>query len=145
MTALVFDFGLRAIGVAVAEREARFAHGLATIGARDGVPHWPALSGLIDEWRPGELVVGEPFHMDGTRGEMCARARAFGAGLERRYGLPVAYADERLSTFEAVARGANAGDAHALAAQAIAETWLASAAEAKRKPASASRNTGDCR
>ena len=126
MTALVFDFGLRHIGVAVAERQARLARPLATLGARDGVPHWQALSELVAEWRPATLVVGDPLNMDGTESEMSALARAFGARLAKRYALPVEFADERLSSFEAAARGADAAAIHAAAAQAIAETWLSS-------------------
>ena len=146
MTALVFDFGLRHIGVAVALRQGRFARGLAVVGARDGTPRWDALDALLAEWRPALLVVGEPLNMDGTASEMSARARRFGERLAARYGLAVEFADERLSTFEAVARGANAGrrrvdDSHALAAQVIAETWLnaAGSRESERSAAPSRR------
>ena len=124
MTALVFDFGLKHIGVAVAEPQAQLARRLTTINARDGVPHWPALSTLVAQWRPSTLVVGDPLNMDGTPSEMSALAHAFGGRLAQRYELPVEYADERLSTFEAIARGADATATHAQAAQVIAETWL---------------------
>lgn len=128
MTALVFDFGLRHIGVAVAEERVAHARGIATIGARDGAPHWDRLDALLAEWRPAQLVVGLPLNMDGTPSAMCEQARAFGTALAGRYSLPVAYTDERLSTFEAKERGASPTDAHALAAEAIAETWLRSPA-----------------
>lgn len=126
MRALVFDFGLRRIGVAVAEADVGHAHALGSIGARDGAPHWPPLDTLVARWQPTQLVVGLPLNMDGTRSAMCDRAEAFGARMGMRYGLPPAYADERLSTFEAIDRGASPKDAHALAAAVIAETWLAS-------------------
>ena len=126
MTALVFDFGLRHIGVAVAEEDVRHARGLLSVGARDGVPQWPRLDALVAEWQPTQLVVGLPLNMDGTASAMCERARGFGEALAERYRLGVAYADERLSTFEAIERGAAAEDAHAQAAEVIAETWLGS-------------------
>ena len=129
MTALVFDFGLKHIGVAMAEPQARLARRLTTLGARDGVPNWPALSAIVATWRPSTLVVGDPLNMDGTASEMSALAHAFGARLAQRYGLPVEYADERLSTFEALARGADAKATHAEAAEVIAETWLNSCTE----------------
>ena len=125
MRALVFDFGLRRIGVAVAEAGPSHAHALGSIRARDGAPHWPPLDALVAQWQPTKLVVGLPLNMDGTRSAMCDRAEAFGARVGVRYGLPAAYADERLSTFEAIDRGASPRDAHALAAAVIAETWLA--------------------
>ena len=132
MTALVFDFGLRHIGVAVAERQAQLARPLTVIGARDGVPHWQVLSALVAEWRPALLVVGDPINMDGTSSEMSTLARAFGARLAKRYALPVEFADERLSSFEAATRGADAAAIHAAAAQAIAETWLSGPATRHR-------------
>lgn len=124
MAALVFDFGLKHIGVAVAEPQADLARGIASVAAKDGVPRWNALDALVREWRPAALVVGLPLNMDGTPSEMSKRARAFGQHLGERYALPVDYADERLSTFEAVSRGADAAHAHAEAAAVIAETWL---------------------
>ena len=128
MTTLVFDFGLKRIGVAVAEDEPRFAGGVATVDARDGRPRWRQLDDLMRAWRPARLVGGLPINMDGTPSPMSANARGFGDRLARRYALAVEYVDERLSTFEAVSRGADATDSHAAAAQVIAETWLAKSA-----------------
>ena len=122
--ALVFDFGLKNVGVATAEPKAHLARALTTVRARDGIPHWDALDRLVEEWRPEVLVVGLPLNMDGTPSDISAAARRFGGRLEGRYALPVEFADERLSTFEAVSRGGGHADAHALAAEVIGETWL---------------------
>ena len=122
--ALVFDFGLRHIGVAVALPGPRIARPLATARAEQGRPRWQQLDALVAEWQPTWLVVGEPLNMDGTPSDMVARAKGFGKALEVRYGVSVSYADERLSTFEARGRGADAADTHAIAAEVIAETWL---------------------
>ena len=122
--ALVFDFGLKHVGVATAEPKAHLARALTTVRARDGIPHWDALDRLVEEWRPEVLVVGLPLNMDGTPSDISAAARRFGGRLEGRYALPVEFADERLSTFEAVSRGGGHADAHALAAEVIGETWL---------------------
>ena len=124
MTALVFDFGLTRIGVAVAERKPPFARGIATAAARQGEPRWPDLDRLIETWAPRTLVVGLPINMDGSASPMSERVRRFGAALAARYRLPVAYADERLSTFEARLRGAGPAARDATAAEVIAETWL---------------------
>lgn len=124
MTALVFDFGLKHIGVAVALPAQNLARGLTTIQATGGDPLWRDLDALIAEWRPTQLVVGDPLNMDGTASDMATRARCFGNRLQDRYTLPVAFADERLTTFEAESRGVDAKGIHALAAQVIGETWL---------------------
>lgn len=121
----MFDFGLRRIGVAVAERSPPLARGVATVAAEDGGPQWRRVDDLMATWRPKRLVVGLPVNMDGTESPMSGRARRFGTSLAKRYALPVEFVDERLSTFEAVSRGANAANSHAEAAQVIAETWLA--------------------
>lgn len=121
----MFDFGLARIGVAVAEEKPPFANGVATLDAERGVPRWDQVDALARTWRPRRLVVGLPVNMDGTPSAMSASARRFGARLAARYALRVEYVDERLSTFEAVSRGAPRADSHALAAQVIAETWLA--------------------
>lgn len=142
---LVFDFGLKHIGLAVAQRPAGVARALTTIGAKDGEPLWTALDPIVAEWRPTILVVGLPLNMDGTPSAMAERARVFGEQLAARYSLPNDYVDERLSTFEAESRiGERSADGrkrtstvgkstrrnsentrlHALAAEVIAETWL---------------------
>lgn len=123
-TALVFDFGMKHIGIAVAEPQADLARGLTTIPAKAGKPHWQALDPVVKEWQPERLVVGLPINMDGTPSEGSAHARRFGKSLAARYALTVDYADERLSTFEAISRGAPVDAAHTQAAQVIGETWL---------------------
>ena len=130
-TALVFDFGRKHIGIAVAEPKADLARGLRTIPAREGEPRWDVLDPVVKEWQPERLVVGLPINMDGTPSDGSAQARRFGQRLAARYSLPVEYADERLSTFEALSRGAPADDAHAQAAEIIGETWLS---ERVRRP-----------
>ena len=120
MPHLAFDFGLKTIGVAVTEPRAGTASALGTVRARNGIPVWDALDTLVREWRPEGFVVGLPLNMDDTESEMSLAARRFGGRLGARYGVAVAFADERLSTFEAIGRGGG----HATAAQIIAETWL---------------------
>ena len=60
------------------------------------------------------IIVGLPLNMDGTEQEMTARARKFGQRLHGRYGLPVSYKDERLTTTDAKARLFDRGGYRAL-------------------------------
>ena len=101
-TVLAFDYGLRRIGVAVGNTLTGTAEPLATLQARDGNPDWTALESCVREWQPGMLVVGVPYNMDGSAGELTGRAVAFAVELGRRFGLGVAQVDERLSSREAV-------------------------------------------
>ncbi len=124
MPHLALDFGLKYIGVAVAERRHGTATALSTVGARDGLPIWDRLDALVRDWAPEGFVVGLPLNMDDSESDMSEAARRFGARLGRRYGIGVEFVDERLSTFEAIRRGG----AHDTAALIIAETWLNSLA-----------------
>jgi putative Holliday junction resolvase len=100
-TVLAFDYGLRRIGVAVGNTLTGTAEPLATLQARDGNPDWTALASCVREWQPGMLVVGVPYNMDGSAGELTGRSLEFAAELGRRFGLAVAPVDERLSSREA--------------------------------------------
>ena len=98
-TLLGFDYGRKRIGVAVGQQLTRSATALTTVSARDGKPDWPAINRLIEEWQPDALVVGIPYHMDGTEQDRTHAARRFCRQLEGRYRLPVHQADERLTSF----------------------------------------------
>jgi len=100
--------------------------------ARDGIPDWIELGKLLTEWQPGQLIVGQPLNMDGSESELSRLAAKFGRRLHGRYGLPVEYMDERLSSFEAkqqLREAGHSGDyrknpADDLAAQLILQSWL---------------------
>ena len=134
--ALVFDFGERRIGVASANALSDTAGGLTTLDARDGRPAAAELDQLLGEWQPDLLVVGLPYNEDGSESTMTGRARAFGAWLHERTGLPVELVDERFTSAEAESilrsqrqdgtktRRTRKRDIDRLAATLIAESWL---------------------
>jgi len=127
-TLLGFDYGRRRIGVAVGQRLTQSATPLTTIRARDGKPDWPSVTRLIEEWKPGALVVGIPYHMDGAEQDMTHAAKKFCRQLEGRYRLPVHQAEERLSSWvvenQLSAREQAGTDIDALSAQIILQDWL---------------------
>lgn len=98
---LAFDFGLRHIGTAVGNRQSGLATALGHIDAQDNATRFAAIDALVNEWQPGQLVVGLPLALDGGEHSMTARARRFGRQLQARFGLPVLFVDERLSSVEA--------------------------------------------
>ena len=128
-TVLAFDFGTRRIGVAVGETSLGVAHPLTTLANR-GAQHFDAIANLIALWRPALLLVGLPTHADGTPHVMTARSRRFAAELQRRFGLPVAFGDERFTTREAasLSRGESAQARRnmrdSLAAQVLLQAYL---------------------
>lgn len=133
-TLLGFDFGLRRIGVAVGQTATRTANPLTVIRHGDA-PDWDALAALMAEWRPAAAVVGLPLDGAGEETEMSRRARRFGAQLGDRFGLPVYFSDERLTSRAAEAgfaerraagraRRRDAAKLDAVAAGIILENWL---------------------
>ena len=118
---LGFDFGTRRIGVAVGNSLTRQARSLTTIDAVESDDRWEAVSAVIDEWQPAQLVVGVARQPDGAPHAMTARCERFARQLEGRYRLPVARVDERYSS--AVAERAD--DVDAAAAAIILQQWFA--------------------
>lgn len=131
-TVLAFDFGEKRIGVATGETVLGSAHPLTVIHAESNDDRFAAIGKLIAEWQPERLVVGLPTHADGTPHEMTRLANKFGERLQKRFQLPVSFADERLTSLDAETRlretGRNAKSARplldAVAAQLILQTWL---------------------
>ena len=133
---LGFDFGLRRIGVAIGQTATHTASSLETVG-HGREPDWIAITRLVTEWKPATLLVGLPLGPDGEETDMSKAARRFGAALQKRFSLKVAYADERLSSRAAEdrfvemrasgrARRKDASQLDSMAAQIILENWLQS-------------------
>lgn len=118
-TFLGFDFGLKHIGVAVGQTLTRTAQALTSLKAQQGIPDWPQLDKLIATWQPHALVVGIPYHMDGSEQAITKAALNFADMLAQRYHLTVHRMDERLSTAEARAQLFADGGYKALSKQAI--------------------------
>jgi putative Holliday junction resolvase len=58
----------------------------------------------VAEWHPAGFVVGLPRHADGGEHEIARLATKFARRLAARFGLPVAFVDETLTSAEAEAR-----------------------------------------
>ena len=122
-TFLAFDFGLKRTGVATGNRLTRTATPQTTI-ATVGDARFEAIEQKLKEWQPDALVVGVPFHPDGTAHENTVRAQKFARQLRGRFDLQVFEVDERYSTTEAISLSAS--DADAASACIILEQFLRS-------------------
>lgn len=100
-TTLAFDFGEARIGVAEGDAEVGTAHPLATVTGEGNEAKFAAIAKLVAEWKPRQLVVGLPAHTDGSEHELTRLCRKFGRRLHGRFGLPVYWVDERLSSLYA--------------------------------------------
>lgn len=100
-TTLAFDFGEVRIGVAQGDAEVGLSHPLATVTGGSNEAKFNAVAKLVGEWRPLQFVVGLPVHADGTEHELTRLSRKFGRRLQGRFGLPVYWVDERMSSLYA--------------------------------------------
>ena len=131
-TVLAFDFGEKR--TASPPVKPRLAPPIppTVIHAESNAQRLAEIGKLVAEWQPQQLVVGLPTHADGTPYAMTQLARKFAERLHKHFALPVALADERLTSRDAESRlretGRNAKAAKplldAVAAQLILQTWL---------------------
>jgi putative Holliday junction resolvase len=98
---LGLDYGRRRIGVAASDALRLAAHPVGVISADDPEIMWAKISAAARTRDAVGAVVGLPLNMDGTEGPAARTVRAWGAELSARLALPVLFADERLSSFEA--------------------------------------------
>ena len=133
MRVLALDHGTARIGAAVSDPSGIIAQPLDAIACKPGpraVLEEIARRAL--EYEVEQIVIGLPLHMDGRAGEAAAAARAFGAKVAQRTGLPVEYLDERWTTLEAertmremgVKRSRQSGQLDATAAALLLRTYL---------------------
>jgi len=110
-----FDFGIKRIGIAMGNTLTGQAQPLAVVKAIDNAARFKQIGDLIEQWRPAQLVVGEPLHPDGAEHEMTLRCRRFANQLHGRYSLPVQLVDERYSSAVIPAKRGEIIDAKAAA------------------------------
>ena len=132
MAILAIDFGTRRLGIAIADSSNSHAYPLGSLRRRSPYKDLEQLRIWADGREVSTVVVGLPLNMDGSEGAMARAARKFGAELAAYLDLPVDYADERLSSFEARERLSEHGGMRrkkhavdAVAAAVILDDWLA--------------------
>lgn len=107
MRSLGIDFGEKRIGLAISE--GALAVPLRTLRRRDDRSALAEIAAIAGREGVGRLVVGEPCHLDGTRGPAAVRARRFGERLAELTGLPLELVNESLTSVEAADRLRAAG------------------------------------
>jgi putative Holliday junction resolvase len=110
------DVGKVRVGVAICDPDGILATPLVTVArdmgaAADSVPADIAeLVRLVEEHEAVQIVVGLPVQLNGTEGTAAIDIRAYAERLARSVGaVPIALADERMSTVVATRRLAERG------------------------------------
>lgn len=102
MRLLGLDVGSKTVGVAISDELGITAQKLETIQIDESRYNFGMrpLKKLVRQYEVDGFVLGLPKNMDGTSGSFVARSKAYGKRLEEKFGLPVHYSDERLTTIE---------------------------------------------
>ena len=139
MRVLGLDIGEKRIGVAVADTTAGLAMPLRVMNAQEVIDNAQSWRMLVQDNKPDLLVCGLPKTMRGATGQQAARIRELAERIAQSCGVPLEFADERLSSAEAKrvlrAQGLSEremrGKIDSVAASLFLETWLAANSEYK--------------
>jgi putative Holliday junction resolvase len=124
---LALDHGRARTGVAVSDPTGALARPLPAIRRVESPAGRDELRAVVAREAPAMIVVGDPRHLSGARGEQARSAEAFARRLQRDLGLPVEMVDERLTSVEAGRRARESGsaaDLDSLAACVLLEAYL---------------------
>ena len=98
---IALDPGTKTIGVAAAGASRGLATPVETIMRSKFTADAERIFQLFDERGAAAIIIGLPVNMDGSEGPRVQSVRALARNLMRLRDIPVAFQDERLSTFEA--------------------------------------------
>jgi putative holliday junction resolvase len=98
---LALDIGKKRIGVAGCNPLGLLVTELMTIERRSLEQVIDVLRGVVTERAVTLLVIGLPYQMDGTVGSQAKTTQKTGKMIGKALGLPIAWVDERLTSFAA--------------------------------------------
>lgn len=103
MRIMGLDVGSKTIGVAISDPLGFTAQGLEIIKINEEKEEFgfARLSELVKKYHVEKFVIGLPKNMNNTSGPRVEASQSYGKQLEKLFGLPIIYQDERLSTVEA--------------------------------------------
>ena len=101
MRVMALDVGDKTIGVAVSDALLLTAQGRSTIHRKNLQHDIDTLRRLVEENEVSQIVVGQPFHMDGTESRQSHKVRVFADQIHKQLDVPIVFWDERLTSFAA--------------------------------------------
>ena len=126
MQIIAFDYGEKKIGVAVGQTSTNTSSPLQIIFNKDNKTNWISISSLLDEWKPGLILLGKPLNMDGSESEIMKKVDKFYKQLKSIYDADIEFVDERLTTFEAreILKDEKQDNVDAHAAKILIDNWF---------------------
>ena len=101
MRALALDIGQVRVGIAVSDASGRVASPVKVLPAAEVLGHARTFRRVLEDYDPDVLVCGRPQTLAGEDGPQAERLMAQARQIAVACGLPLEFADERLSSAEA--------------------------------------------
>ena len=98
MKYLAIDYGIKRVGIAVSDMDGHFAFPRCTLKRETKAAFWAEFLALLDKEQADAIVLGLPFHVDGSECLTTRQVRHFAESLKRRVTLPVYWMNEVLSS-----------------------------------------------
>ncbi len=144
MRVLALDIGEVRVGIAVSDPSGRVASPVCVLPAQEVLAHAVTFRRVLEDWEPDLLLSGRPMTMAGEEGPQAERVMGQARDIARACGLPLEFADERLSSAEAKRilreQGLNErsmrGKVDMVAASLFLQSWLDSRVDATDQKAS---------
>ena len=132
MRVLALDIGEVRVGIAVSDPTGRVASPVTVLPAQEVLAHAVTFRRVLEDWEPELLVCGLPRTLAGEEGPQAERIRAQAEKIAAACGLPLEFADERLSSAEAkrilkeqgLSERAMRGKVDSVAAGLFLQSWL---------------------
>ena len=149
MRIMALDIGEKRIGIAISDPQERVATPLAVLDAGQVERGEKPFIRLLEDWEPELFLCGLPLSLDGREGPQAQRVRSVAQTISDRFGIPVEFADERLSSREAkrilreegLDERSMRGKIDMIAASVFLQAWLD---EKARESADATDAPDDC-
>lgn len=137
MRALALDIGEVRVGIAASDATGTVASPVKVLPANEVLSLARPFRLVIEDYEPDVLVCGRPKTMSGEDGPQAEKLMAQALDLGDRLGIPVEFADERLSSSEAkrilreqgVSERNMRGKVDMIAASLFLQAWLDSRSE----------------
>jgi len=101
MRTLGIDYGRKRLGLALSDENGILASPLSVYQRRDLEGDLSSLDRLVKEKGAGNIIIGLPLNMDGSKGKMAMEVLSFSDRLSKKLELPVFTFDERYTSLEA--------------------------------------------
>ncbi len=138
MRVLALDIGEVRVGIAVSDPAGRVASPVCVLPAAEVLAGARTFRRVLEDWEPDLLLSGRPMTMAGEEGPQAERIMGQARKIADSCGLPLEFADERLSSAEAKRilreQGLNErsmrGKVDMVAASLFLQSWLDAHADA---------------